>query len=225
MNCLRGSPARVAAPYNGHMDKRLLCAVAAVAAALILPACSNTSAPAPSASEPKKEEPAKPPEPITGKAAYSSMYQSARAWAPDLMLLSLVAGEVPGFKNEEGKAALWTAVFVSPARHEARTVTYAIAGSDSTSKGVGSGPAQSWGGAIPSAKPFSSSDFPVDSDLAYKAAMERAGAWVKGHPGKKLTLSLSSSSRFPAPMWGFLWGDKKSGYLAYVNAVSGKVQK
>jgi hypothetical protein len=42
----------------------------------------------------------------------------ARAWATDFLPLSLASGEVPNMKNEAGKAAMWTAVFVSPgARH------------------------------------------------------------------------------------------------------------
>src|SRR6202165_4139990 len=70
--------------------------------------------------------PEKPAGPVTAKAAFFEMYTLARSWAADLLPLSLVSNDVSGIKLEDGKAAMWTAIFVSPGRHEARTFSYAV---------------------------------------------------------------------------------------------------
>ena len=55
------------------------------------------------------------------------MYTSARNWAPDLVTLRVTEKEMPGFKNEAGKAAMWEATFASPSQREYRVYYYAIA--------------------------------------------------------------------------------------------------
>ncbi len=55
------------------------------------------------------------------------MYTSARSWTTDLVTLKLIAKEVPGFKNEAGKAAMWEATFGSPSLHQYRVYSYSIA--------------------------------------------------------------------------------------------------
>jgi hypothetical protein len=138
--------------------------------------------------------------------------------------LSVTYKEIPGIKNEGGKSAMWSATFASPSRREARTFTYAIAshGLD-ISKGVTVSDAIPWGGPTRDVTPFQTSQFAVDSDAAYQAAYEGGEAWVKKHPDAPLTLSLGYATRYPAPVWYVLWGNTKSGYVAYVNAVTGKI--
>ena len=52
-----------------------------------------------------------PQGPISGKTAFWEMYKSARTWTPDVAPLSLESKEVPGNKNADGKAAMWSATF------------------------------------------------------------------------------------------------------------------
>ena len=149
------------------------------------------------------------------------MYKPIRNWAPDVYPLSLASGEVPGMKNEDGKAALWTAVFVSPSRREARTLFYSVTNSGTNiHKGVTMGGSQGWSG-TPKSKPFQVGEFVTNSDAAYKTAMEKAGPWVQKHPNTKLSMFLASAPRQQGPVWFFLWGDTKTGYLAHVNATTG----
>ena len=173
-----------------------------------------------------KKEPAKAPEAIAAQRAFYEMYKSARTWATDLLTLSVTSGEVPNIKNEDGKAGLWTVVFVSPSRREARRFTYAVADSgEDIHKGVNVSNALGWGGATPASKPFSNSEFAVDSDAAYKAAVEKAAGWLKTHPNQKATLRLGNASRFAAPIWYVMWGTTKNGYAALVNATTGAIVK
>ena len=208
------------------MHKNLLVAAVAAVAVVAMTACSEAPKPVATktADVEAKKEPAKPPEPVTAQSAFYEMYKPARAWAPDLLVLSLLGNEVPSMKSDGGKFPMWTAVFVSPSRREARNFTYSVVDDGTTvHKGVNAGGAQSWTGATPKSSPFQTTGFVVDSDAAYKTAYAKAGPWVKKHPGKKVSFSLGAAARFPAPVWLIVWGDTKSGYAAYVNATTGTV--
>jgi hypothetical protein len=208
------------------MNKKVLFAATAVVATFVLSACSDAPKPVAKVETEAKKEPAKAPEAVTAQRAFYEMYKPARAWATDLLALSVVDGEVPNIKNEDGKAGLWTAIFVSPSRKEARSFTYAVAGSGpDIRKGVNVSNALAWGGATTMSKPFSNSEFAVDSDAAYKVAFEKAEGWLKKHPNQKATFRLGNASRFAAPVWYIMWGTTKNGYAALVNATTGAALK
>jgi hypothetical protein len=154
------------------------------------------------------------------------MYKSARAWSSDIVPLSLESKEIPGIKNADGKAAMWSANFGSPRLHQFRTFSYSIAASKpDIIQGIMVGNTQPWGGPVSDAMTFDPSDLTVDSDAAYQTALAQATAWVHKNPGKGASFTLGNASRFPAPVWYVLWGDKKSGYFVYVNAKTGAVVK
>ena len=195
---------------------------------LILFSCS----PANKASVAEKVEAAKeaeaPAVPVTAKDAFWPMYTSARKnWSTDFVLLRLTSKKIPGFKNEGGKAALWEATFASPGRQEYRTYSYAIAAcKPDIYKGVVVGRSMPWGGATRDVMPIQISEFNVDSDAAYKTAAADAAAWRAKHPDKELTtFQLGNAYQFQTPVWHLMWGDKKSGYVAFVDATTGKVLK
>jgi hypothetical protein len=194
-------------------------------ATLALSACSEAPQPAAKVETEAKKEPAKAPEAVPAQLAFYETYKPARTWATDLLALSVASGEVPNIKNEGGKAGLWTTVFVSPSRKEARSFTYAVADNGDIRKGVNVSNALPWSGATPTSKPFSNSEFVVDSDAAYKAALEKAEGWLKTHPNEKATFRLGNASRFAAPVWYIMWGSTKNGYAALVNATTGAVEK
>jgi hypothetical protein len=153
------------------------------------------------------------------------MYMAARNWSTDFVTLKLVPEDVPGFKNEAGKAAMWQATFASPSRHEYRLYTYAIATvPPNIYKGVVSSSGLAWGGATRDVMPIQLSDFSIDSDVAYNTAATDAAVWLKKNPEKQLTtFELGNAYQFQAPVWVEVWGDKKSGYKAFVNASTGKI--
>ncbi|HVG92738.1 MAG TPA: hypothetical protein VNB54_14685 [Alphaproteobacteria bacterium] len=202
-------------------------AAAALACLLFLASCSQTHQASPKG-ETETAKPAAPGGPVSGKTAFWEMYKSAHAWATDLVPLTLESKTITGVKNEPGKAAMWTATFGSPRKHEARTFTYAVAAQPpDIAKGISVGRGLSWSGPTQSALPFNTSDFSVDSDGAYQTALAQAQAaeWVKRHPGKDPSLAMGNASRFDGPVWLVHWGDQKSGYAVYVSAKSGAVVK
>ena len=203
-------------------------AVSAVAVAVLLLAGCSQSTKSPASDESKAaKEAAGPPELVTAKTAFWPMYTSARKWTPDLVTLGLLPKEVPGFTNEAGKAAMWEAAFASPSLHQYRRYTYAIVSvPPNIYKGVVAGIRLPWGGATRDVMPVDTALFNVDSDAAYQAAAADAAAWLKKNPDKKLSsFVLGNTYRFQAPVWYLMWGDKKSGYVAFVDATSGKVVK
>ena len=79
---------------------------------------------------------------------------------------------------------MWTAIFASPRKSEARVFTYAIAAKKpDIYKGVtiGRAIALEWPkpghASVPDAR-----ECPVDSEAAYKVAATEAGKWLKEHP-------------------------------------------
>jgi hypothetical protein len=150
------------------------------------------------------------------------MYTPARTWATDLMPIGMNNVEVEGIPAEGGLAPAWTVAFVSPGKHELRTYTYSILSKPPfVFKGVKADSPLPWAGPAANAMPFQTSEFAIDSDAAFKTAAEKADAWLKKHPGKNPELKIGNATRYPAPMWYLLWGDKKDGYVALVNATTG----
>jgi hypothetical protein len=207
------------------MHKKVLLTATAMVAALVLSACSEAPKTTAKIETEVKKEPAKAPEAVTAQRAFYEMYKPARTWATDLLALSVISGEVPNIKNADGKAGLWTAVFVSPSRREARSFTYAVVENGDIRKGINIGNVLSWGGATKTSKPFTSSEFAVDSDAAYKTAFGKAEGWLKKHPNMQATFRLGNASRFAAPVWYIMWGTTKNGYAALVNATTGAIEK
>jgi hypothetical protein len=215
--------------WNTRMSAALKqCAVSSVAVAvLLLAGCSQSTKPPPGDESKAAKEATGAPELVTAKTAFWPMYTSARKWTPDLVTLGVLPKEVPGFTNQAGKAAMWEAAFASPSLHQYRRYTYAITSvPPDIYKGVVAGIRLPWGGATRDVMPLDTTLFNVDSDAAYQAAAADAAAWLKKNPDKKLSsLQLGNTYRFQAPVWYLSWGDKKSGYIAFVDATSGKVLK
>jgi hypothetical protein len=204
------------------MKKHLFGVAIVVPALLALAACSSEAPPVEKAEA--KKEPEKVAGPMTGKEAFYEMYKPAREWATDIQALSLKSEAVPDQPVADGKAAAWTAVFVSPSKMEMRTITWALAPFGEYRKGINAGQPVRWGGATTKSKPFSMTEVTLDSDAAQKAAAEdpKGSVWLKSNAGKPLSFYLGAEQRFPAPVWVVAWGNSKEGYSKYLNAATGQ---
>ena len=203
------------------------CAITMAVAVLLLVGCSPSTTPSAGNESKAANEPTGPPQLVTAKTAFWPMYTSARKWTTDFVLLRLTPRDVPGFKNEAGKAAMWQAAFASPSLHQYRVYSYAITSSPpDIFKGVSAGLRVPWNGVTRDAMPVELTSFNIDSDVAYQAAAADGAGWLKKNPGKALSsFALGNTFRFQAPVWYLMWGDKKSGYVAFIDANSGKVLK
>ena len=200
---------------------------ALVVAVLALTACSGPTTTASSNKEPEKAETAPPPAAVTAKTAFWQTYKSAHAWAPDVLPLKVEAKSIKAVENADGKAGMWECTFGSATRKQFAKFTYAVAAEPpDVRKGVTAGVSVPWAGPTRDALAFETSDFAVDSDDAYKTAMIKAGPFLKDHPDIKLSeMSMGDSSRFPGPVWYFMWGDKKLGFFQLISATTGKAFK
>ncbi len=199
---------------------------AVVAAVLVLAACSEAPKPASTEKEAEAKQPAGPPVPVSAKTAYWETYTQARSWATDLVPLKVSSKEVPGVKNDAGKAGMWEIIFASPSKQEYRIFTDSVVASPpDIYKGVVIGRPMPWGGPTRDAMPFRFSEIAVDSDAAYKTARAQAEPWLQKHPDKQVSMELWNGYRFQTPMWYLLWGNNKIGYAAFVDAKTGTMPK
>jgi len=209
------------------MNTLRLVAVSAVAIELVAgcssSSSSNNPSPAPAAATPT----AAAPTIVTGKTAFWEMYKTAHAWASDAQPIRLTMKEVPGYKNESGKAGMWEAVFGSSSLGSYRTFTYAVADAPpNVYKGVNAGMAVPWKGPTRDAMAIDTSMLTIDSDAAYTAAATDAAEVLKKQPKLELTdIEAGDTYKFPVPVWYIMWGTKKAGYVAIVDASTGKVVK
>ncbi len=102
------------------MLRNKVCFIPVVSIAFLL---SSSCSDAPK-EEVKKEAPAKPPAPITGRQGFQSTYPSARAWAQDAVPLQVRSMNLESVKSEPGKAPLWEVTYVSAARSKMRIFTW-----------------------------------------------------------------------------------------------------
>ena len=201
---------------------------ALIVAVLALTACSGPVTTTDLAkTEKDKAESSAPPVPVTAKTAFYEMYKPAYAWANDMLPLTMEAKTLDAVKNEDGKAGMWQATFGSPSKKEFATFTYSVAAQPpDIRKGVTAADQVPWGGPTRDAMTFQSSEFSIDSDVAYKTAVEKAASFLKEHPDIKLTrLSLGAAAHVGGPVWSFVWGDKKLGFIQLVSATTGKALK
>jgi hypothetical protein len=155
------------------------------------------------------------------------MYKAAYQWSKDAQPLKLESKVLTNVKNDAGNAAMWTGIFGSPTRREVIEITYAVDNQlPDIVKGVNIGHGVPWSGPTRDVMPFQTSDVVADSDVVYKAASTMAGPWLKMHPDKPVSFVLgNNSSKFATPVWYVMWGDKKDGYGAFVNAKTGEGAK
>lgn len=191
------------------MTRRKLLALSPVA---LLAACS----PAP----PPKPEEEKPAEPLTGLHALFQMYTSARAWAQDLQILNYSSINISEVKREPGRAAAWQVVFVSPSMRASRTYTISVYEASATlHKGLFSDAPQPWGG---TGKPFELDTVKVDTDQAWKTALQHGEDYNSKNPNIPITYTLGLFSG-PEPVWRVIWGESagESAFSVLVNANTG----
>jgi hypothetical protein len=208
------------------MTKHILRTGLAASAFLLSMACS--SAPTETAKVEKAAEKAAVAEtPETGKTAFWEMYKLGRAWSADMQVLYLKSGKLEGVdaKGKDGEATEWTLMVASPSKKEAHEFTYRAITQGTKRRGVISGAEQPWGGPTAKGQPFTTGEMKLDSNEAFAKAADKASAWMKENPGKEVSFYLGKESKYPAPVWGVLWGGEKSGYLVVVNALDGSVQK
>lgn len=193
-----------------------------LAALLLLAACGGT-APAPVEST-KAKEPEKLPEPVTGRVAFHHMYlMAARAWGQDTQGMQLTSIPMKIIPASEGKYPAWRGTFVSESRRSARQFTYSVIEAEGLFKGPFGGPEESYTGPRGQISPFPIQALKIDSNEAWKTAMEKGADYAKKNPDKPILFLLENNKRFPNATWRVIWGESvgTSNFSIFVDASTG----
>jgi hypothetical protein len=170
-----------------------------------------------------KEAP-KPIEPVTGQSALYKMYQVARtAWSADAQVLTCMSVHLPEVPQAPGKAAAWQAEFTSETLGRKRPYSYSVVESTDLHKDVFAGQEESWSGKQGVESSFTIQAVSIDTNAAYKTALEQALDYDKKNPGMNISFVLEKTSKFPDPAWRVVWGESvgTSNFSIYVDASTG----
>ena len=198
--------------------------IPAIAPLAILTACSDTPAPTAAKKEPEKIEP------VTGQTAVFKMYQMARSWASDSQVMTMQSMRLSEVKDgPPGTSPAWQATFVSAAKSQSRSYTFSIVeGEGNLRKGAFAGPEQGWSGNRGLTTSFLMAAIKVDTDAAYKTAMDtpqsKAADYDKKNPGKPITILLERTTKHPDPAWRIIWGESvgTSNFSVLIDASTGE---
>ena len=200
-------------------------ASATTLAVVLLAGCSQSTAPTVDAGT--ATAPAAAPQPVTAKVAFGLMYKSALALEFRRAAPHPQARGCSRLQERRRQSRHVGGQFASPSKAQYRAYTYSIATvSPSSTKAWVPELAMPWAGVTRDVMAIDLTAFTIDSDAAYQAAATDAGAWLKKNPDKQLTtIEAGSTYKFTSPVWLVQWGDKKAGYVALIDAATGKVYK
>jgi hypothetical protein len=155
-------------------------ATSAIAAALLvslalLAGCeSNTPAKAPEA----KPEP-KPPELLTGRAAFQKVFIAARNYAADVKPFRIESTPSVDGNGQDGKSAIWRASFASAIQHGVKPFFWSGSNApDAPSRGVSPGNEDTYNPSNASTQIFDVAFLKVDSDQAFAEAQKHGGGKI-----------------------------------------------
>jgi hypothetical protein len=146
-------------------------AVALVVGLALLAGCnSNTSKPPQAKPEPK------PPELVTGRAAFQKVYIAARNYAVDVKPFRIESTLSTDGNGQDGKSAIWQASFASAAQRGVKPFIWSGSNApDAPSRGVSPGNEDVYNPGNASTQIFDVAFLKVDSDQAFAAAQKHGG--------------------------------------------------
>jgi hypothetical protein len=198
--------------------KKLFSLMLCISSFLLI-SCTEQSQPA------AKKEPPKPAEPVTGQSALFKMYQKGRTWSADAKVLKMNSIHLADVPAEPGKAGAWQATFTSENLGKTATYTFSVAEEEGNlHQGTFALQQESWSGHLGVNTAFDIRSVSIDTDAAYKTAMEKSADYDKKNPGMTITFQLEQVNKFPQPVWRVIWGESvgTSNYSVYVDAGQGK---
>ncbi len=149
--------------------KKLLLAMLALA--MMAGCTSEPSKPA----QTEKPQP-KPPEYLTGRAAFQKLYIAAHGWARDAQPYRIESVSTADSKGKDGKSTVWRAFFASALQHGVKP--YVWSGEDSSdapSRGISPGSEDNYNPTNSSTHVFDVAFLKNDSDKALEVAQKHGG--------------------------------------------------
>lgn len=204
-----------------HMKRRYFAATAV--AATLLAGCSSST------TSSKKAAPKEPPKPVSGQSAAYLMFQAARQWAPDVLLLNVESLELETVKSQPGLYGAWRATFVSPSKRMSKTYMYGVDEVLPIRKGVASANETSYAQRL-GVRTFNIQGLKTDSPAALEEALKdkEVKAMADKHPDSPITFQLECTQATQYQVaWRVIWGSSVSQSVgsAYISSETGKFIK
>jgi hypothetical protein len=144
---------------------------AALVVLALLAGCDSNTATAPQA----KPEP-KPPEQLTGRAAFQKVFIAARNYAADVKPFRIESTPSTDGNGRDGKSAIWRASFASAIQHGVKPFFWSGSNApDAPSRGVSPGNEDTYNPSNASTQIFDVAFLKVDSDQAFAEAQKQGG--------------------------------------------------
>jgi len=157
----------------------------------------------------------KPTQAETGRVALQRLYTTSRGWASDTDPVSIQSSN---YKNaggnpnaplgQDGKSAIWRAVFASQARRSMKTYMWSgLTGPDAPAPGLTPGNEDSWNVGNTSTRPFQLMYLKYDSDQALQISEKHGGAaLLKKDPNLPVNYALTWEPRRSMLVWHVMYG-------------------
>jgi hypothetical protein len=149
----------------------MACAAVLLAILALLAGCDSNTAKAPES----KPEP-KPPELLTGRAAFQKVFIAARNYAADVKPFRIESTPSSDGNGQDGKSAIWRASFASAMQHGVKPFFWSGSNApDAPSRGVSPGNEDTYNPSNASTQIFDVAFLKVDSDQAFAEAQKHGG--------------------------------------------------
>lgn len=195
---------RVAVP--GRVPARKMVTPALLAILALLTACNSNTAKPPEA---KPEE--KPPELLTGRAAFQKVFIAARNYAVDVKPFRIESTPSTDGNGRDGKSAIWRASFASAMRHGVKPFVWSgSTAPDAPSRGVSPGNEDTYNPSNASTQIFDVAFLKIDSDQAFAEAQKHGGDKVlEKDPSTPVIYICDWNHNTNELVWHVIYGDSR----------------
>lgn len=201
---------------------RLAALFAAVFLLSVFTACSSESS---KPAEPEKAE-KKGPELITARSAFQKVYVAARGWNQDAKPYRLASIATSDGNGHDGKWAVWSGSFASPAQRAEKTYTWSGSTADGApSPGINPGPEDSYSPSNASTQVWDIAFLKIDSDQAFATAQKHGGdKLLEKSPDTPVIYVCDWNHNTNELVWHVIYGANREGakLTVSVNASTGE---
>ena len=128
------------------------------------------------AKPPKPSRKSKPPELLTGRAAFQKTFIAARNYAADVKPFRIESTPSTDSNGQDGKSAIWRASFASAMQHGVKPFIWSGSNApDAPSRGVSPGNEDAYNPSNASTQVFDVAFLKIDSDQAFAEAQKHGG--------------------------------------------------
>jgi hypothetical protein len=156
---------------NAHVPATMAFGATLLAILALLAACSSNTANTP----PAKPE-IKPPELLTGRAAFYKTFIAARNYAADVKPFRIESTPSNESNGQDGKSAIWRSSYASAAQHGVKPFFWSGSNApDAPPRGVSPGNEDVYNPGNASTQVFDAAFLKVDTDQAFTEAQKHGG--------------------------------------------------